>query len=144
MGLFPLYQLKPLNSHPDIFMSGTPQDLSTHWEKCRKRGIPLEVAIVVGTVPAVSYAATQKVPPEVDELALAGGLMGEPVKLIKCQTIDVEVPATAEIVLEGIIPTNYMTWNWKPTGCFYKFCGTKLGSRAPRKVAASAFAALAV
>ena len=89
-------------------MSGTPQDLSTHWEKCRKRGIPLEVAIVVGTVPAVSYAATQKVPPEVDELALAGGLMGEPVKLVKCQTIDLEVPATAEIVLEGIIPTNYM------------------------------------
>jgi 4-hydroxy-3-polyprenylbenzoate decarboxylase len=68
----------------------------------------LEVAVVVGTVPAVSYAATQKVPPEVDELALAGGLMGEPVKLVKCQSIDVEVPATAEIVLEGIVPTNYM------------------------------------
>ncbi len=89
-------------------MSGTPQDLSAHWEKCRKRGMPLEVAIVVGTVPAVSYAATQKVPPDVDELALAGGLMGEAVKLIKCQTINLEVPATAEIVLEGIIPTNYM------------------------------------
>ena len=89
-------------------MSGTPQDLSTHWEKCRQRGIPLEVAIVVGTVPTVSYSATQKVPPEVDELALAGGLMGEPVKLVKCQTLDLEVPATAEIVLEGIIPTNYM------------------------------------
>ena len=89
-------------------MSGTPQDLSAHWEKCRKRGAPLEVAIVVGTVPAVSYAATQKVPPEIDELALAGGLMGEAVKLIKCRTVDLEVPATAEIVLEGIIPTNYM------------------------------------
>jgi UbiD family decarboxylase len=89
-------------------MSGTPQDLSAHWEKCRKRGVPLEVAIVVGTVPAVSYAATQKVPPDVDELALAGGLMGEPVQLIKCQTVNLEVPATAEIVLEGIIPTNYM------------------------------------
>ena len=89
-------------------MSGTPQDLSTHWEKCRKRGIPLEVAVVVGTVPAVSYAATQKVPPEIDELALAGGLTGEPVKLVKCQSVDLEVPATAEIVLEGIIPINYM------------------------------------
>jgi UbiD family decarboxylase len=89
-------------------MSGTPQDLSTHWEKCRKQGVSLEVAIVVGTVPAVSYAATQKVPPEVDELALAGGLMGEPVKLVKCQTLDLEVPASAEIVFEGIIPTNYM------------------------------------
>lgn len=89
-------------------MSGTPQDLSTHWEKCRKRGIPLEVAVVVGTVPVVSYAATQKVPPEFDELALAGGLMGAPVPLVKCQTVNLEVPATSEIVLEGIIPTNYM------------------------------------
>ena len=89
-------------------MSGTPQDLSTHWEKCRRKGIPLEVAIVVGTIPAVSYAATQKVPPDVDELALAGGLIGEPVKLVKCQTVNLEVPATSEIVLEGIIPTNYM------------------------------------
>jgi 4-hydroxy-3-polyprenylbenzoate decarboxylase len=43
-------------------------------------GKPLEVAIVVGTIPAVSYCATQKVPPEVDELALAGGLMGAPVE----------------------------------------------------------------
>jgi len=89
-------------------MSGTPQDLSNHWEKCRKKGIPLEVAVVVGTVPAVSYAATQKVPPEIDEIALAGGLTGAPVELIKCQTVDLEVPATSEIVLEGIIPTNYM------------------------------------
>ena len=89
-------------------MSGTPQDLSAHWEKCRKLGKPLEVAIVVGTVPAVSYAATQKVPPEVDEIALAGGLIGEAIQLVKCQTVDLEVPATAEIVLEGIIPTNYM------------------------------------
>jgi UbiD family decarboxylase len=89
-------------------MSGTPQDLSCHWEKCRKLGKPLEVAIVVGTIPAVSYSATQKVPPDIDELALAGGLMGAPVKLVKCQTVDLEVPASSEIVLEGIIPTNYM------------------------------------
>jgi UbiD family decarboxylase len=89
-------------------MSGTPQDLSSHWEKSRRLGKPLEVAIVVGTVPAVSYCATQKVPPDVDEIALAGGLTGEPVKLVKCKTVDLEVPATAEIVLEGVIPTNYM------------------------------------
>ncbi len=89
-------------------MSGTPQDLTRHWEKCRQRGIPLEVAVAVGTVPAVSFAATQKVPPEMDELALAGGLIGQPIQLVKCKTVDLEVPATAEIVLEGIIPTNYL------------------------------------
>ena len=89
-------------------MTGTPQDLSVHWEKCRRKGIPLEVAVAIGTVPAVSYTATQKVPPTMDELALAGGLIGEPIHLIKCQTVDLEVPATAEIVLEGIIPTRYL------------------------------------
>jgi UbiD family decarboxylase len=89
-------------------MSGTPQDLSRHWEKCRQRGIPLEVAVAVGTVPAVSFTATQKVPPSMDELALAGGLIGAPIKLVKCKTVDLEAPATAEIVLEGIIPTNYL------------------------------------
>jgi len=89
-------------------MSGTPQDLSRHWEKCRKMGIPLEVAVAVGTVPAVSYTATQKVPPTMDELALAGGLVGEPIKLVKCQTVDLEAPASAEVVFEGIIATRYL------------------------------------
>ncbi len=88
--------------------AGTPQDLVRHWEKCRERGIPLEVAIAVGTVPAASYTATQKVPPDMDELALAGGLARTPLQLVKCQTVDLEVPATAEVVFEGIIPTNYL------------------------------------
>lgn len=88
--------------------AGSPQDLVRHWEKCRQRGIPLEVAIAIGTVPAVSYAATQKVPPEVDELALAGALAGEPIRMVKCRTVDLEVPATSEIVLEGRLPTTYL------------------------------------
>ena len=89
-------------------MIGTPQDLSRHWEKCRQQGKPLEVAVSVGAVPAVSYAATQKVPPTMDELTLAGGLIGEPIQLVKCQTVDLEVPASSEIVFEGIIPTSYL------------------------------------
>lgn len=89
-------------------MTGTPQDLVAHWEKCRQLGKPLEVAIAIGTVPCVSYAATQKVPPDVDEVALAGGLIGEPVPMVKCRTVDLEVPATSEVVLEGIIRTDYL------------------------------------
>ncbi|MBI2822997.1 MAG: UbiD family decarboxylase [Acidobacteria bacterium] len=89
-------------------MCGTPQDLSRHWEKCRKKGVPLEVAVAIGSVPAVSYAATQKVPPTMDELALAGGLIGEPIELVRCQTVDLEVPASSEIVFEGIVPTRYL------------------------------------
>ncbi len=89
-------------------MIGTPQDLSSHWEKCRQMGKPLEVAVAVGAVPAVSYAATQKVPPTMDELTLAGGLIGEPIQLVKCQTVDLEVPASSEIDFECIIPTSYL------------------------------------
>ena len=63
----------------------------------------LEVAVVIGTHPAVYLAAAAKVAMEVDEYDIAGALLGEPVKLVKCQTIDVEVPAEAEIVLEGEI-----------------------------------------
>jgi UbiD family decarboxylase len=87
---------------------GTPQDMVAHWEKCRKLKRPLECAVVVGCAPAVAYAAPQKVPPDVDELALAGGLVGYPIPLVKCRTVELEVPATAEIVLEGVIPTDFL------------------------------------
>ena len=89
-------------------MMGSPQDIAQHWEKCRKLGIPLQAALVVGAVPYVPYTASQKVPSGIDELALAGGLSGEPIPVVKCQTIDLEVPATAEIVFEGVIATDYL------------------------------------
>jgi 4-hydroxy-3-polyprenylbenzoate decarboxylase len=62
----------------------------------------------------VSYAAVQKVPYGVDELAVAGGLAGEPIRLVKCETVDLEVPADAEIVIEGRLSTDYM----EPEGPF--------------------------
>ena len=89
-------------------MMGSPQDIAGHWDKCRKLGIPLQAALVVGAVPYVPYTAAQKVPPGVDELALAGGIAGEPIPLVRCLTVDLEVPATAEIVFEGVIPTTYL------------------------------------
>lgn len=72
-----------------------------HWQKCLKRGIPLEIAVVIGATPNISYASSAKVAPDVDELTIAGGIAGAPVPLVKCRTVDLEVPATAEIVLEG-------------------------------------------
>jgi UbiD family decarboxylase len=63
----------------------------------------LEVAVVIGVHPAINLAAGAKVAMEVDELDVAGALLGRPVELVKCKTIDVEVPAEAEIVLEGEI-----------------------------------------
>jgi 4-hydroxy-3-polyprenylbenzoate decarboxylase len=63
----------------------------------------LEVAVALGTDPAVTYAATAPLPPGIDELMFAGFLRGEPVELARCATVDLEVPADAEIVLEGYV-----------------------------------------
>ena len=65
----------------------------------------LEVAVAIGTDPLVTYAATAPLPPGIDEFTFAGFLRGEPVELAPCETVDVEVPADAEIVLEGYVRT---------------------------------------
>lgn len=62
---------------------------------------PLAVAIALGLDPAIHIASVASFPFGVDELAMAGSLRREPVKLVKCETIPLEVPADAEIVLEG-------------------------------------------
>jgi 2,5-furandicarboxylate decarboxylase 1 len=66
----------------------------------RKQG--LEVATAIGVEPAIVFGSQAKMPYGVDEFHVAGGLRGAPVKLVKCETIDVEVPASAEIVIEGV------------------------------------------
>jgi 3-polyprenyl-4-hydroxybenzoate decarboxylase len=85
-------------------LSGNPTS-ALNWKKCKEKGIPLQAAIVIGATPNIGYVATAKVPYEADEYSIAGGLAGEPVQLVKCKTVDIEVPATAEIVIEGEIPT---------------------------------------
>ncbi len=77
-----------------------------HWHKCRQRGIPLEVAVVIGGPPSVAYVGVSKLPLGVDEFTVAGGIAGEPLELVKCQTVDLEVPAYAEIVIEGELMTD--------------------------------------
>ncbi len=74
-----------------------------HLLRCEARGKNMEVAVVIGCHPAIYIAAAAKVAMETDELEVAGALMREPVKLVKCKTIDIEVPADAEYVIEGEI-----------------------------------------
>jgi 4-hydroxy-3-polyprenylbenzoate decarboxylase len=100
-------------------MNPPSKDLRTSWEKCRQMGKPLEAAIVLGPVPSVGYCAAVRFPYEVDELAVSGGIAGEPIELVKCRTVDLEVPATAEIVLEGQLPTDFM----EREGPFGEFTG---------------------
>ena len=78
-----------------------------HLKKWREKGRRMQVAIVIGDTPNIGFVGSAPLPYGVDELAVAGGLVGEPVKLVKCQTVDLEVPATAEIVIEGEVSNEY-------------------------------------
>jgi 4-hydroxy-3-polyprenylbenzoate decarboxylase len=61
----------------------------------------MEVAVAIGTDPALTFSAIVPAPPDVEEYLIAGFLRQKPVELVKCETVDLEVPATAEIILEG-------------------------------------------
>src|SRR4029077_10868856 len=61
------------------------------------------VAVAIGTDPATKFTAIVPAPPEVDELLIAGFLRGKPLEIVKCETVDLEVPARAEIIHEGYV-----------------------------------------
>jgi 4-hydroxy-3-polyprenylbenzoate decarboxylase len=63
----------------------------------------MDVAVAIGADPATMYAAILPVPPDLDEMMIAGFIRSSPVEMVKCQTSDLEVPANAEIVLEGYV-----------------------------------------
>jgi len=73
------------------------------YEKYCQRGERMPVAITLGHHPAFYLGILSFVPLDVDEYEVVGGITGKPLKLVKCQTVDLEVPADAEIVLEGYI-----------------------------------------
>jgi 4-hydroxy-3-polyprenylbenzoate decarboxylase len=63
----------------------------------------MEVAVAIGTDPALTFSAIVPAPPEIEEFIIAGFLRQKPVELVKCETVDLEVPASAEIVIEGYV-----------------------------------------
>jgi 4-hydroxy-3-polyprenylbenzoate decarboxylase len=79
------------------------KDGARHYKKAERLGRRLDVAVAVGADPAVMYSATAPMPEGIDEMLLAGFLRKSPVDLVKCETVDLEVPANAEIVIEGYV-----------------------------------------
>jgi len=63
----------------------------------------MDVAVAIGADPATMYSAILPLPPDIDEMMIAGFLRSKPVEMVKCETVDLEVPANAEIVLEGYV-----------------------------------------
>jgi UbiD family decarboxylase len=74
-----------------------------HWCKYRARKEPMPCAIVIGCAPVVMFTGPQKLAIDADEMAVAGGLAGRPIRIVKAKTVDLDVPADAEIVVEGLV-----------------------------------------
>jgi len=72
------------------------------------KGSRLEVAVAIGTDPATTFSAIVPAPPEVEEFMIAGFLRGKPVEIVQCETVDLQVPAHAEIILEGYVELGEM------------------------------------
>ena len=86
-----------------------------HYLKHQKRGDrEMPCAIVLGCPPYVAFVAPQKLPIDVDEVGVAGGLAGEAIRVVRAKTVDLLVPAEAEIVIEGLIDTKRL----EPEGPF--------------------------
>ncbi|MGH7089887.1 MAG: UbiD family decarboxylase, partial [Stellaceae bacterium] len=79
-----------------------------HWEKARAKAQKLPAAVVLGAPPCVAFTSAQKLPESMDELWVAGGLVGSPINVVRAKTVDLLVPAEAEIVIEGLIDTEWL------------------------------------
>ncbi len=86
-----------------IFLASPP--LSHFLTKAEERKQPLEIAIVIGNDPITFFSSVIWAPTGIDKLDIAGGLAGSSIEVVRCSTVDMEVPAHSEFVLEGhIIP----------------------------------------
>jgi 4-hydroxy-3-polyprenylbenzoate decarboxylase len=83
---------------PDGPIGGLPQVQFSNLNGSR-----MEVAVSIGTDPATTFSAIVPAPPDIEEYLIAGFLRGKPVEIVKCETVDLEVPAQSEIVLEGYV-----------------------------------------
>jgi 4-hydroxy-3-polyprenylbenzoate decarboxylase len=76
-----------------------------HYRRLQKEGkqTRMDVAVAIGADPASMYSAILPMPPDIDEMIVAGFMRNKPVEMVKCETVDLEVPAQSEIVLEGYV-----------------------------------------
>lgn len=94
------------------------------YKQAEEAGRPLECAIVIGVDPITLLASQASTPFGVDELEISGALRGEPLEVVRCETVDIDVPAHAEIVLEGkILP--HVREPEGPFGEFPKYYGPR-------------------
>ena len=98
-----VYDKKTTGMHWHIHKDG-----AHFFHEFKKQGKIMECAVAIGADPAVCYSASAPLPFGIDEFLFAGFIRKSPVPLVKCKTVDLEIPATAEIVLEGFIDPSEM------------------------------------
>ena len=98
-----LYRMQVFDKNTTGMHWHTHKDGAHFFREYESRNCRMEVAVAIGTDPAVTYAATAPLPPEIDEMLLAGFIRRKAVKLVPAVTVDLAVPAEAEIILEGYI-----------------------------------------
>src|SRR5262245_31188100 len=100
-----------LGMNPEIELN---QGIHEHWLKYKARGEKMPVALLLVAPPPIPFAPVHRLPKRLDELAVAGGLVGAPIRVCKAKTVDLILPAEAEIVVEGYIDTEWL----EPEGSF--------------------------
>ena len=98
-----LYRMQVFDKRTTAMHWHIHKDGAHFFHEYRKAGKRMEIAVAIGADPASCYAASAPLPYGIDEFLLAGFIRKKPVPLVKCKTVDLEVPAHAEIVLEGYI-----------------------------------------
>jgi 4-hydroxy-3-polyprenylbenzoate decarboxylase len=96
-----MYRVQKLDAHSCAMHWQIHHDGASHCRGYEKNKQKMPIALVLGGDPALSYAASAPLPPTMDEIMFAGFLRQKPVEMVKCVSIDMEVPAEAEIVIEG-------------------------------------------
>ena len=96
------YDSKTTGMHWHIHKNGAENFRDTKEKGADK----IEAAVAIGTDPVLTYAATAPLPRDIDEMVFAGFLRHKSVEMVKCKTVDIEVPAHAEIILEGYVKTD--------------------------------------
>jgi 2,5-furandicarboxylate decarboxylase 1 len=115
-----IHRQLPLDRNHLTLFAPLGRHLRTIIERWHDRGEPAHVAVVLGADPVTQLASQARAPYGVDEFSIAGGMRGEPLEMVRCRTVDLDVPAHAEIILEGVIEPGRL----EPDGPFGEYPGT--------------------
>lgn len=106
------------------------QHIGMIFQKYEARGMPMEIAIAIAPEPISTFIATSPAPKGVSEVDIVGSVRKEPLEVVKCETVDLVVPATSEIIIEGVVLPNVR----RDEGPFGEYTGYQAGGRGPRPV----------